>query len=316
MFEVPVLFIIFNRVDTAQKVFDAIREQKPKYLYVAADGPRKHIKSDTEKCQQARDIIKQVDWDCELKTFFRDENLGSGSGVSKAIDWFFENVDQGIIFEHDCLPHPDFFEYCRILLDKYIDNDRIMFIGGNNFQNGIVRGNASFYFSAFDHIWGWATWKKTWNLYRYDINSIPEEKIKEALQFYFGNDVSIHRYWLRIFRLMRKFKIATWDYQLTLSLWINKGLSIIPNKNLVSNIGFGSKEAVHSYRTIKGMANLPALPILPLVYPDSIEQNKEADIYFSYRFKLRRSIFKILKTPARETVYFFMRLLNFGKISV
>jgi hypothetical protein len=308
MFDTPILFIIFNRVDTAQRVFNTIRKQKPKFLYVAADGPRKNIAGEFEKCRQTREIIKQVDWDCELKTLFRDENLGCGKGVYTALQWFFGQVEQGIILEDDCLPHPDFFLYCWELLEKYKENDQIMFIGGNNFQGGMKQGDASFYFSAFNHVWGWASWKKTWNKYNYDLNSIPIKEIKVALNYYF-DDVTIRRYWLRIFRQMRKFKIATWDYQLTLSIWLNRGLSIIPNKNLVTNIGFG-RDAVHTIKEIKGMSNVPALPILPLKYPDLIEQNKEADRYFSYKFKYRRSIWKILKTPVRETAYFFLHVFS------
>jgi hypothetical protein len=108
---------------------------------------------------------------------------------------------------------------------------------------------------------------------------------------------------------MQKHKIDTWDYQLILSMWLNKGLAIIPNKNLVTNIGFGT-DALHTTHSVEGLSNIPAFPILPLKYPDAIEHNIEADLYYSYKFKYRKSIFKILKTPARETFYFFRRLLR------
>jgi hypothetical protein len=157
MLDSPILFIIFKRVDTTRQVFDAIRQAKPKQLYVAADGPRKEVVGETELCRQTRDIIRQIDWDCELKTLFRDENLGCGLGVSTAITWFFRHVEQGIILEDDCLPHPDFFLYCQELLEKYKEDDQVMLIGGSNFQNGTQRGKASFYFSAIPLIWGWAS---------------------------------------------------------------------------------------------------------------------------------------------------------------
>jgi hypothetical protein len=307
-FETPILFLIFNRVDTTQQVFDIIREQKPKYLYVAADGPRKNKPEEVEKCQQTRDIIKLIDWDCELKTLFRDENLGCGKAISSAITWFFEQVEQGIILEDDCLPHPDFFSYCQELLEKYKNDDRIMFIGGNNFQNEIERGNASYYFSAFPHVWGWASWRNSWKKYQFDLSNISLQQFENAINFYF-HDVSVIRYWKRIFRAMQNMKIDTWDYQLTFSIWQNRGLSIIPNKNLVSNIGFG-ENAAHLTVQIEGLSNVPTRSILPLKYPDIVEQDKEADLYHSYTFNYRRSIWKIMKTPIRETVFFLKRLFT------
>ena len=109
----PVLFVIFNRPDTTQKVFNAIRQAKPKQLFVAADGPREGKEGEKEKCEQVREIIEQIDWDCEVKTLFRDKNLGCKIAVSSAIDWFFENVEEGIILEDDCLPSQSFFWYCQ-----------------------------------------------------------------------------------------------------------------------------------------------------------------------------------------------------------
>ncbi|GHT56039.1 hemolytic protein HlpA [Bacteroidia bacterium] len=308
-FETPVLFLIFNRADTTQQVFDAIRERQPKYLYVAADGPRPDKEGEAEKCQQTRDIIKQVDWDCEVKTLFRDENLGCGLAVSSAITWFFENVEQGIILEDDCLPHPDFFMYCRDLLDKYKDNEQIMFVGGCNFQQGVTRGDASYYFSAFALVWGWASWRSAWKKYRYDLSGVSLQQFEHAIRHYFC-DASIIRFWKNIFRLMQQHKIDTWDFQWAISIWFNRGLTIIPNKNLVSNIGFGEDATHTTGKSKNNLANLPTFAILPLKHPNTIEQDKNADVHVAYKFNSRRSIWKILKTPARETVYFLQRLMQ------
>ncbi|GHT21793.1 hemolytic protein HlpA [Bacteroidia bacterium] len=304
-FETPVLFLIFNRTDTTQQVFNAIREAKPKHLYVAADGARPNREGEAEKCQQTRDIIKQVDWDCEVKTLFRTENLGCGLAVSSAITWFFDNVEQGIILEDDCLPHPDFFMYCRELLERYRDNDEVMFIGGTNHQLGIERGDASYYFSAFSHVWGWASWRSSWEKYHYDVSGISLLQFENMLNCYFKEDASIIRYYKRIFKLMQQHKIDTWDYQWTFSIWINKGLAIIPNKNLVSNIGFG-ENATHTSAKKNRSANLPTSSIRPIKHPNAITQNKKADFYYARKFYHRDSIFKILKTP----VYFVRQLLK------
>jgi hypothetical protein len=203
-------------------------------------------------------------------------------------------VDRGSVFEHDCLPHPDFFPYCQALLDKYQDNDQVRFIGGNNFQNGIVRGKASYYFSALPHIWGWATWKSTWELYQYNIRSIPFKTINRTLHAYF-DDRSIRLHWLRLFLLTQRGKIATWDYQLTLAIWMHQGLAIVPNTNLVTNIGYG-QGAIHCLEEIDGISNVPAQPILPLIHPATIERDREADRYFSYQYDYRVCWRKIVRT--------------------
>ena len=168
LFETPVLFLIFNREDTTQKVFNVLRRQKPKYLYVAADGPRKNKEGEAEKCRRTRDIINQVDWDCELKTLFREENRGCKMAVSSAISWFFEQVEQGIILEDDCLPHPSFFPFCEELLIRYKDDDRIGHIGGNCFLPGLIEDGLSYDFCSISHIWGWASWRRVWK--NYDVN--------------------------------------------------------------------------------------------------------------------------------------------------
>ena len=110
--DVPVLFLIFNRPDTTKQVFDAIRKARPKRLYVAADAPRVEKEGEAALCQQTRAIIKQVDWDCEVQTLFREENLGCQKAISSAIDWFFEHEEMGIILEDDCLPSPSLFSFC------------------------------------------------------------------------------------------------------------------------------------------------------------------------------------------------------------
>jgi hypothetical protein len=177
-FDTPILFLIFNRPDTTQKVFNEIRKIKPRQLFVAADGPREDHPEDKEKCEQTRKIIDQVDWDCEVKTLFRDKNLGCKHAVSGAINWFFKNVEQGIILEDDCLPDQSFFGFCQELLNKYKNNKQIFNISGNNFQDGMWRGDGSYYFSKYFHCWGWATWADRWQNY-FDIKMKNYPKFKE-----------------------------------------------------------------------------------------------------------------------------------------
>ena len=194
LFDTPILFIIFNRPDTTQVVFNRIKEIKPKYLFIAADGPRLNVSDEVEKCEETREIINQIDWDCELKTLFRDRNLGCGMGVSSAITWFFDYVEQGIILEDDCLPDLTFFEFTALMLEKYKDNNKIKMISGTNYFFNKVKSKESYYFSKCFFIWGWATWKRAWSEFDFDMKSWPKNKKKHFLQTIFENK-KIYNYW-------------------------------------------------------------------------------------------------------------------------
>ena len=162
-FDTPVLLIIFSNPQTTRKTFEQIRSVCPTRFYIAADGPRANVIGEIEHAREVRSIVNDIDWPCEVKTFFREENSGgAGSGVYAALDWFFSEVEEGIVLEYDCIPHPDFFPYCAELLERYRNDERVMVIGGNNLQDGLVRGNASYYFSSIPYMWGWASWRRTW----------------------------------------------------------------------------------------------------------------------------------------------------------
>lgn len=272
---VPVLFLIFNRPETTRRVFDEIRKAKPRKLFVAADGPRKNRPDETWKCDEARSIIQSVDWDCEVKTLFRDENLGCGKAVSSAISWFFEQVEEGIILEDDCLPHPSFFTYCETMLERYRDNPAVWNIGGAQYSYGRSTSGASYHFSALPVIWGWATWSDRWKHYRFDVSDLPVRKLRRALKSYFRNG-DMRRYWLWNLCLMKKHKVDTWDYQFTFSLWLNKGLALVADTNLISNIGFGN-DATHTTQPGNKKANLPVSDIGQIIHPAEVKQDVAAD---------------------------------------
>ena len=293
LLKVPVLFLIFNRPDTTKQVFDEIRKAQPAQLFVAADGPRKDRPTDYELCKKTRDILQQVDWDCKVSTLFRDENLGCKKGVSSAIDWFFSSVDKGIILEDDCVPNQSFFLFCQELLERYRDDERIMMISGDNFQFGKRRTNCSYYFSKYFHIWGWATWKRAWNHYDIDMKLWPEIKegrwLKDILK-----DNKTEKFWEKIFENTYLGKINTWDYQWVFSCWIQNGLSILPNVNLVKNIGFDGT-ATHTKGRNK-QANLPvnSLPF-PLINPEFIIIDNDADTRTQVLLMQNRDILHLIK---------------------
>jgi len=276
--EAPILFLIFNRPDTTKGVFEAIRKAKPPKLFVAADGPRPDKPSEWEKCQKVREIATAVDWDCEVKTLFRDSNLGCKVGVSRAIDWFFQHVEEGIILEDDCLPDQSFFSFCQELLEYYRNDTRIMHISGNNFQSGQTRGCGSYYFSKYAHIWGWATWRRAWLFYDLAIKTLPKFIQQRGIESVFQN-AKVQKYWFNNLLAVFNGKKDTWDYQWNYSIWSQNGLCILPNANLVTNIGFGAG-ATHTKDE-----NLPQLHVsiekmrFPLNHPFFVIRDEFADSY-------------------------------------
>ncbi len=246
-FDTPILLMIFNRPDTSDASFEVIGRMQPKQLFICADGPRAERPDDAAKCAKAREIVNRVDWPCEVKTLFQEKNLGCGVGSVTGIDWMFEHVDRGIIMDDDCIPDPSFFYFCQELLEYYKDNEKIMHISGNNFQKGKKRGSASYYFSRYTHNWGWATWRRAWKYNDFEMIS-PE---------------------------LRK---HIWDKQ-----WINSvekqgGLAILPNVNLVSNIGSGA-DATHTAEITEYSHMKAERMQFPLVHPSSIHRNIAADVF-------------------------------------
>jgi hypothetical protein len=262
-------------------VLEAIRQAQPPRLYVAADGPRPNRPGEAEKVQAVRDyVMGQIDWPCEVKTLFREKNLGCKVAVSSAIDWFFDHEPEGIILEDDCVPHPSFFQFCQELLEKYRDDDRIMQISGDNFQNGISRTQDSYYFSYYTHIWGWASWRRAWQHYDKDMKLWNKQNSNYLLRNIGAGYKPFERYWSRIFEKVSMGRIDAWDYVWTFSCWAQGGLIIIPEVNLVENIGFGP-EATHT-KTSSGQKRvlLERSGIkLPLKHPKLFVRSFVADRY-------------------------------------
>ncbi|MCR8558586.1 nucleotide-diphospho-sugar transferase [Mucilaginibacter sp. BJC16-A38] len=271
----PVLFILFNRPGTTKQVFEKIKEAKPARLYVAADGPRPSRPGEAELCASTRAIIEGVDWECEVKTLFRSENLGCKDAVSSAINWFFDNEHEGIILEDDCLPAPSFFSFCDAMLEKYRNDTRVRHITGCNLQSGKKWGDASYYFSNITHVWGWASWRRVWADYDKTLNRYNHD-IAEKLTGIF-HDPFIVSSLKHVFDEVKAGKIDTWDYQLDFANFFNNGLTIIPNENLISNIGFGN-DATHTLDHNNIYANIPLGEITQITHPQYLLPEKRADV--------------------------------------
>jgi len=235
----PVLFLVFNRIDTTKKVFREIQRTKPSQLFVASDGPRENRKGEREIVESVRKyILANVDWKCKVKTLFRKKNLGCKYAVSSAIDWFFKNVKQGIILEDDCLPSQSFFKFCQEMLTKYKDEKKVMMISGDNFiEKTTKKMKESYYFSRNAHIWGWATWKRAWS--EYDVN-IHEKLSKKDIT---TMSKSLFEYLLNRKRWtdLKLKRVDTWDYQWEFTMKKIGGLCVCPKLNLVENIGLLQK---------------------------------------------------------------------------
>ncbi|PRY15775.1 hypothetical protein CLV24_102402 [Pontibacter ummariensis] len=281
-FNTPILFLIFNRPETTKIVFDQIRAARPSRLYLAADGPRKEKKGERSICEETRrSVLDNIDWDCEVRTLLRNENLGCGVAPSTAITWFFENEEAGIILEDDCLPSLSFFRFAEYCLQKYWHNPQVMHIGGNNFLDR-KWGDSSYFYSAYNHIWGWATWRRAWELYNFNLQSFNNNEVRQALKQYFPRSISRGWYDLYVSLLKNKnidqeYKWDFWDYQWTFCIWMNKGLCIYPNVNLVSNIGFGPS-ATHTFDVTHKFNNLPHHELESISSPRTFKRNKKADI--------------------------------------
>jgi hypothetical protein len=291
-FSTPILMLVFNRPDTAVQVFNRIREIKPAKLYIAADGPR--TPSEHERCSAVREIVQKIDWECTPKFLLRDVNLGCYNAVTSAIDWLFEHEDSGIILEDDCLPDLSFFPYCRDLLEQYKDNDRVMMISGTNFN--IVSGENSYYFSKYGLIWGWATWKKSWDLFERKMLSDETD-----IDFYTAKE---KKFWL-------KFSDVVWDVQWAVySMRKHDGLAVMPNVNLVENIGFG-QDATHYTDANSKVANMKTDAMkFPLNHPSEVFCDKKTDMRFFNNYYYHCLWHRIFRALIRILRAFISKLYN------
>jgi len=296
MRQTSVAFFIFNRPELAARVLAQIALARPSRLLVIADGPR----SDAErgKCTEARRLIREIDWSCEVLTNFSDVNLGCKRRIASGLNWVFEQCEDAIILEDDCLPHPTFFRYCAELLDRYQDDERVMMVSGDNFQLGRRRTEYSYYFSRYSHVWGWASWRRAWRHYDGEIILWRTLRRTAWLRDILGHSES-ERYWREVFDRVCAGAIDTWDYQWLFTVWAQNGLTILPSVNLVSNVGFGG-DATHTKGAESQVANLPACEmIFPLQHPPHVLRDEKADQWtFDRMFAWERRRTRWLRYPS------------------
>jgi hypothetical protein len=295
----PVLILAFNRPDETRAVIESLRPACPRQLFFAVDGPRPGNAGDTAAVSAVRSLAGSIDWPCEVRTLFREENLGCKAAVSAAISWFFEHVDQGIILEDDCVAHPSFFRFAAELLDRYRADERVMMISGDNFQPGAWTAH-SYYFSRYTHIWGWATWRRAWKLYDHRMTAWPEMRDGGWLVDILRDEAAAD-YWTGIFEETYRERNASWAYRWMFSAWSQSGLSVIPNVNLVSNIGF-SELATHMRRdsSLSGMRR--AEMAFPLVHPPFTVRDERADSHTQRTIFARPRRWRLLAAQALRAI--------------
>ena len=313
-FKVPVAFFVFNRPETTSRVFEVIRRVQPTQLFVIADGPRSNRSGEQDLCDEVRHIFKNVDWPCELKLRFLDENLGCRRGVTEGINWVFEQVDQAIILEDDCVPDLSFFPFCEELLERYADDPNIGMVSGDNFQNGVYKTADSYYFSRFCHIWGWATWRRAWKKMDVNMTTWPEIRKTKWLAETIGRGPQKH-FWSTWFDDAFRGDagaMKTWDVAWTYSCWRHEMRCIIPELNLVKNIGFGIN-STHTREGSKWETMYASTILFPLRHPDRKSCFVLADTYTGikqyYGSSLAQRILCTLRLPFRLSTLVWIRCL-------
>lgn len=307
MFPTPILLIIYNRPDYTKCLIDVLKEIKPTTLFIASDGPKNE--KDKILTDETKKIIEQIDWKCEKITLYQEKNLGCGLGVSTAISWFFQQVEYGIILEDDCIPEYSFFPFCELLLEKYKYNDDIMMIGGSSWfsEDANLNYPYDYFFANIRPVWGWASWRRAWNKY---VFKISEEMLDNALNKRVWKDMSNKK--LLNFRqeLLKSTYLKqtdTWDIQWDYCVSINKGKTIIPIKNQISNIGiqgtnYSKKSTLTELTTyqinITELKHPPSTTIIAAL--DKTYQNIEAKKFLSMnepvlRFVINKSKYYILQ---------------------
>lgn len=301
MFKVPVLLVLYNRIEETHKVFQILRAVQPTDLYVAGDGPKPDNTIDRLHVYQTRSVI-QPDWPCQVHNLWQEDHLGKTKMIDTAIRWFFSQEEEGIILFNDILPSYDFFPYCEELLSKYRNNEQVYSIGGTylrhhsrkRYRKRLAKGGSSYFFSAYGTTWGFATWRNRMNDFTLSMDSYNYEDFAQIVDPYMKKNKN-RSYWIRQFTSIKKNNAYYWDYQYNLHIWAHKGICITPYLNLTTNIGFRQKSHQRKLRRLKRNA----YPIMPLTHPDECTQNTSEDKYM-FRHVFRRAYLRLFRDWLKE----------------
>ena len=276
-FNIPITYFIFNRPELTKKSFSIIKRQKPKNLMIVADGPRKNVFDDKKKCKECRLIVSQVDWPCKVLTNYSDINLGMKKRNITGLNWAFSKENELIVLEDDNLPKDDFFKFVKELMPLYRNNKKVFQITGVNWQDNQSIGDGSYYFSKYNNIWGWASWKRSWKKYDENISKWPEYKKSDKWKKKCPDKIE-REYWEKLFDNYYSNEINSWAYAWLFAAFYNNSLTITPNVNLVQNEGIYG-DGTHKFKNKKKLIKPLKSIKFPLKHPNKIEQNVEGDNY-------------------------------------
>jgi hypothetical protein len=298
----PVAYIVFNRPRHTSETFAAIQGQRPSTLFIIADGPREEYPQDIERCRAVREIVEKIDWPCTVHRNYSETNLGCKRRVSTGLDWVFSHVSHAIILEDDCVASAEFFSFCDTMLNRYEDNEAVWVVAGNSYQPQFQRGDGSYYFSKYADCWGWATWQRAWRHYQGDVPFLQQWKTSPEWQKCFPSRAE-QRYWNRVFGLVQRDQVDTWDFPWVACVLYGEGLVATPNANLVRNIGFDTAgthttgpDAEYSYELT---------PLGKMTHPSRIVADTEADEYYFQKFYANQSGLwqRLIRRLKREISY-------------
>jgi hypothetical protein len=297
--DVPLLLVAFNRPEKTQRVFEAVRAAAPRRLYVAADGPRAEVPSDFDRCARTRQVLADVNWSCEVRRLYQPGNLGCKRGVGTAIDWFLANEESGIILEDDCLPSPEFFPFCAQMLERYRDAPEVMMIGGENPLGKWDGNEASYVFSRTAPIWGWATWRRAWARYDPTMSKWIDPEARALVRS--RMPAAAYRFLSQRFDRVYEGSLDSWGFAWTFAILINEGVSVMPARNLITNIGFDS-EATHTKRPSARESALPTYQYEgPIRHPAStMPDDRFERALFKNHFPLSRRLVAALPPYAQD----------------
>jgi hypothetical protein len=278
----PVALLIFNRPEPTTEVISRIAEAKPQKLLVVADGPRADRQGEAERCAAARKaVLERINWQCEVLTDFSDQNVGCRKRVSSGLDWVFTQVDSAIVLEDDCLPDPTLFRFFDEMLTRYRDDERIMMISGfNPIADGWKANTQQYHFSYCGSIWGWASWRRAWKHYDVNMKLWGSDEIRNRIKDILA-DPRLYESRLALYDKVHRGEIDTWDFQWSFARLIQSGLSVVPSRNLVSNIGFGS-DATHTKRGSAAVDSAATHAMtFPIRFHDYVAVDREYDLEFT-----------------------------------
>jgi hypothetical protein len=308
--DTPVLLCVFNRPRQAQASLERLRAVRPAKLYIAADGPRSGHPTDAERCAEVRRVVSEVDWPCDLHTLLRDSNVGCRLAVGGAISWLFEHEEEGIILEDDIIADPSFFPYCAELLERYRNDKRVGIISGCNFTAGRATSEDSYIFVRNLNMWGWATWRRVWQLVDLDMSDWNAHRNVDFLRKYYDAPWATRQEWARHFdNTVNRRRLDVWDYQVCYALWRRGMLAIDPSVNLIDNDGIGADATHPSSEKPRCLLESPPHPIqFPLRHPANVALHPTADAILDrdvFGISPRRSGRIAIKMQLRKVRHFF-----------